>query len=99
MKKLLLLILPLTALLAGCEKEGGDSEKDESFDKVVKSVDITAKGDEDYTSTLSYEFKYDNQNRLTDAIIFYNGNEQSHGQWSYSENMDQYGNNEVWTRK
>lgn len=86
MKKLLLFFLPLAALLAGCEKEGGDLKKDGSFDRVVKAVDITAKGDEDYSSTLSYEFKYDNQNRLTDAIVFYNGNEQQHGQWSYSGN-------------
>lgn len=86
MKKLLLLFLPLAALLAGCEKEGDDSKKEGSFYRVVKSVDITAKGDEDDSSTLSYEFKYDNQNRLTDAIVFYNGNEQSHGQWSYPGN-------------
>ena len=79
--------LPLTALLAGCEKEdGGDSKKDGSFDRIVKSVDITAKGDQESSSTLSYEFKYDSKNRLTDAIIFYNGNEQSHGQWTYSGN-------------
>ena len=79
--------LPLTALLAGCEKEdGGDSKKDGSFDRIVKSVDITAKGDQDYTSTLSYEFNYDSKNRLTDAIIFYDGNERSHGQWSYLGN-------------
>ena len=78
--------LPFAVLLAGCEKAEGDSEKDGSFDRVVKSVDITAKGDQESSSTLSYEFKYDSQNRLTDAIIFYNGNEQSHGQWRYSGN-------------
>lgn len=86
MKKLLLFFLPLAALLAGCEKEGGDSKKDGSFDRIVKSVDITAKGDQDYTSTLSYEFNYDSKNRLTDAIIFFDGNEQSHAQWNYSGN-------------
>ncbi len=89
MKKLLLFFLPLAALLAGCEKEGGDLKKDGSFDRVVKSVDITyidAEGGQEYSFTLSYEFKYDNQNRLTDAIVFYNGNEQQHGQWSYSGN-------------
>jgi hypothetical protein len=91
MKKLLLFFLPLAALLAGCEKEGcekegGDLKKDGSFNRVVKSVDITAKGDQDYSSTISFEFKYDNQNRLTDAFILFNGNEQSHSQWSYSGN-------------
>lgn len=78
--------LPLAAFLAGCEKENGNSKKDGPFDRVVKSIDITAKGDQDYSSTLSYELKYDSKNRLTDAVIFYNGNEQSHAKWSYSVN-------------
>ena len=33
--------LPFAVLLAGCEKAEGDSEKDGSVDRVVKSVDIT----------------------------------------------------------
>ena len=75
--------LSLAVLLSGCEKDKGTSG---AYNRLVKSVDITAKGDQENSSTLSLEFKYDSKKRLTDAIVFYNGNEQSHGQWSHSGN-------------
>ena len=83
MKKLLMFFLSLAVLLSGCEK---DKVASGTYNRLVKSVDITAKGDQENSSTLSFEFKYDSKKRLTDAIVFYNGNEQQHGQWSYSGN-------------
>ena len=69
--------------VTGCEKNDGHSNG--QYTKLVKSVDIAANY-EGQVETISFDFKYDNNNRLTELIQFYNGNEIGHGKWVYSEN-------------
>lgn len=71
MKKLLLLFLPLAALLAGCEKEGSYSEKDETpgNGKLINMINMTIMekdGEEYSTGRYNLQFAYDENIRLAE---------------------------------
>ena len=93
-----LLTLAVLFICGGCVKKetpegpetpGGPETEDPKYEapqtRFVSSVEaIMSEGDETYS--MAYDFKYDNLDRLTDIIVFYEGNEQAHAMFILRDN-------------
>ena len=86
-----LLALAGLFIFGGCVKtetpEGPETEdpKDEFMQmRLVSSVEVSG-SEGGRTYSLAYDFKYDVSNRLTDIIVFYEGNEKAHAMFLFMD--------------
>lgn len=90
-KNLMMELLALAGLFifGGCVKtetpEGPETEDPkDGFVRLVSSVEVTRTEGDD-THSMAYDFKYDESDRLTDIIVFYDGNEQGHAKFIFMD--------------
>lgn len=79
MKRIIFCTLLTGALLISCEKSGNDSQVGE---RLVKSVEITIPDE----GMVTYDFRYNDKNKLSEMSEFYDGNEMAHSEYYYSDN-------------
>lgn len=79
MKRLFICTLLAGALFISCEKSENGSQ---IGDRLVKSVEIIIPDE----GIITYDFRYNDKNKLSEMSIFYDGNEITHSEYYYSDN-------------